>query len=102
MWLIACWSTTTRARLLVSVYELAAADAAQALRGLLGLPNVHVEDAVAVAAALDATGAGIELADALHLTRATAESVFVTFDRALGPAVRCLSWSPLFFAVSVA
>jgi predicted nucleic acid-binding protein len=68
---------------LESVYELPAADAAHALRGLLGLPNVHVEDAVAVAAALDAAGAGIELADALHLTRAPAESLFITFDRAL-------------------
>lgn len=71
---------------LESVYELSAGDAAKALRGLLGLANVRVEDAGAVAAALDAVGKGLELADALHLLRAPAEAEFVTFDRALARA----------------
>jgi predicted nucleic acid-binding protein len=44
---------------------------------------VRVEDAGIVAAALEAAGRGLELADALHLGRAPEGAVFVTFDRAL-------------------
>lgn len=73
---------------LESVYELSAGDAARVLRGLLGLPNVRVEDAGAVAAALDAVSKGLELADALHLLRAPVEAEFVTFDRVLAKAGR--------------
>jgi predicted nucleic-acid-binding protein len=71
---------------LESVYELSATETAKALRGLLGLPNVRVEDAGAVAAALEAAGRGLELADALHLARVPDDSVFVTFDRSLAKA----------------
>ena len=73
---------------LESVYELSAGDAAKVLRGLLGLPNVRVEDAGAVAAALDAVGKGLELADALHLLRSPVDAEFVTFDRALAKSGR--------------
>ena len=68
---------------LESAYGLSAAESARALRGLLGLPNVQVEDATSIAAALDATRSGMELADALHLLRTPEESEFVTFDRTL-------------------
>ena len=68
---------------LESVYELSADDTVKALRGLLGLPNVRVEDSAMVAAALDAAGKGLELADALHLVRVPLDVEFVTFDRAL-------------------
>lgn len=68
---------------LESVYGLRPGDAVKALRGLLGLPNVRVEDAGAVAAALDAVSKGLEFADALHLLRAPIDAEFVTFDRAL-------------------
>jgi len=71
---------------LESVYELSAAKSVAALRGLLGLPNVRVEDVGAVAVALDAAGRGLELADALHLVRAPEGAEFVTFDRALAKA----------------
>ncbi len=71
---------------LESVYGLDTDDAARALRSLLGLPNVHAENPAAVAAALDAAGHGLELADALHLARAPADAEFVTFDRALAKA----------------
>ena len=71
---------------LESVYRLESAEVAEALRGLLGLPNVQVEDAATVARALDATRMGVELADALHLVRAPQDAVFVTFDRALAKA----------------
>ena len=68
---------------LESVYALSSAETVKALRGLLGLPNVRVEDSGAVAAALDAAGRGLELADALHLMRTPGDAEFVTFDRAL-------------------
>jgi predicted nucleic acid-binding protein len=71
---------------LESVYGLGAADAAAALRRLLGLANVRVEDAGTVAAALDAASKGLELADALHLLRAPAGTDFATFDRSLARA----------------
>ncbi len=71
---------------LESVYGLSAGDTVKALRGLLGLANVRVEDAGAVAAALDAVSKGLELADARHLLRAPVEAEFVTFDRALAKA----------------
>ena len=58
----------------------------KALRGLLGLPNVRVEDAGVVAAALDAASRGLELADALHLMRTPEDAEFATFDRGLAKA----------------
>jgi predicted nucleic-acid-binding protein len=73
---------------LESVYDLGAGDAARVLRGLLGLPNVRVEDAGTVAMALDAVSKGLELADALHLLRAPVEAEFATFDRALAKSGR--------------
>lgn len=71
---------------LESVYELSATETVTALRGLLGLPNVRVEDAGAVAKALDVVGRGLELADALHLLRAPEGATFITFDRTLAKA----------------
>ena len=78
---------------LESVYELSAKETARTLRGMLGLPNVHVEDAGAVAAALEAADRGLEFADALHLLRTPEETEFVTFDRRLarvGPKLRAV------------
>lgn len=75
---------------LESVYELNTVQAARALRGLLGLPNVRVEDASAVAAALEATGKGLEFADALHLLRAPQDVEFATFDRGFAKSGRRL------------
>lgn len=75
---------------LESAYELSTQETAKALRGLLGLPNVRVEDSVAVAAALDAASKGLELADALHLLRAPEDAEFATFDRRLAKTGRTL------------
>ena len=71
------------ARVLESVYDLSTDETVKALQRLLGLPNVRAEDPGAVAAALDAAGKGLELADALHLVRTPRDAEFVTFDRAL-------------------
>jgi len=68
---------------LESVYDLSADQTVKALQRLLGLPNVRAEDSGAFAAALDAAGRGLELADALHLVRTPQSAVVVTLDRAL-------------------
>ncbi len=52
-----------------------------ALTRLLGLENVRVEDAAAVAAALTLTHSGIDLADAMHLSSRPAGARFVSFDK---------------------
>jgi hypothetical protein len=52
------------------------------------LPHVRVEDSVAVAAALDATGKGLGLADALHLLRAPEDAEFATFE-SLAAQLKC-------------
>jgi predicted nucleic-acid-binding protein len=75
---------------LTSVYELSTTDAAAALKRLLGLPNVRVEDAGIVAAALDASAIGLDFADALHLLRAPDDVEFATFDRSLAKSGRKL------------
>lgn len=63
--------------------------AAAAIGRALGLPRVFVEDAEAVAAALNAAGAGVEVADALHMAGAPASvREFATFDRRLARRAR--------------
>jgi len=75
---------------LESAYQLSPAATAEALRGVLGLPNVRTEDAGAVIAALDAAAAGVEFADALHVLRSPGEAEFATFDRGLAKSGRKL------------
>jgi predicted nucleic-acid-binding protein len=55
----------------------------QVFVSLLGLQDVHVEDAEVVASALVLAAGGIELADAIHLSSRPAGAVFATFDQAL-------------------
>lgn len=64
-----------------AAYGFGAVDIASAIRGLAGLPQVTVEEAGAVAQALDGMAKGMDFADALHLARAQHCSAFVTFDR---------------------
>jgi predicted nucleic-acid-binding protein len=67
-----------------SCYGFGADEVAAALTGLLGLPNVSVEDGEAVARALGAVAKGVEFSDALHLARTPVEvGAFVTFDASL-------------------
>ena len=56
---------------------------AGSLRAFLGLPQVSVEDETKVAQALAAYAAGMDFADALHLTSSPAGSRFASFDRDL-------------------
>jgi predicted nucleic acid-binding protein len=64
-------------------YEFAAADVVSALQRLFGLPNVHPEQPLRVAAALAWHAQGLDLADALHLAASQPGEGFVTFDREL-------------------
>lgn len=59
-----------------------------ALRGLVGLPTVYVEDEVVVAHALSWFSAGMDFADAIHLAGAATTDRFVTFDRRLVASAR--------------
>ena len=65
-----------------SLYRFEESAIHDALRKLLGLNNVRVEDAPSVAAALAPLPHGIELADAMHLTGRPAGASFVSFDKA--------------------
>lgn len=64
-----------------SAYGYKPGDVARALRAFGGLPQVTIEDAATVAAALDLAEQGMDFADALHLGRASGQDVFLTFDR---------------------
>ena len=77
-----------------SVYRLRRRRIASALRGLLGLPGVTVEDPSAVARALDWLDQGMDLADALHLASSPPGATFVTFDRALVRQAALLDGTP--------
>lgn len=62
-------------------YGFEEAATADALKALLGLRNVDVEDRSSVAAAIELTAHGIELAEALHLCSRPTGAAFVSFDR---------------------
>ncbi|MBU2601061.1 MAG: type II toxin-antitoxin system VapC family toxin [Actinobacteria bacterium] len=64
-------------------YELDGAAILRALRGLAGLPQVTIEDGPAVAESLDLLEAGMDLADALHVTSGRGAAQFATFDKRL-------------------
>src|SRR2546430_10491530 len=60
-----------------SLYGFEESAIRDALTKLLGLKNVHAEDAPSVAAALALTTHGIELADAMHLSSRPTGARFV-------------------------
>jgi predicted nucleic acid-binding protein len=55
----------------------------RAFRGVLGLPNVSVEDPDAIVAAIVLFERGVEFADALHVASGARADSFATFDRQL-------------------
>ena len=61
-------------------YELDTEAILRALRAMLGLPNVSVEDPIVAAAALKLCEQGLEFAEALHLASGAHTERFVTFD----------------------
>jgi predicted nucleic-acid-binding protein len=64
-------------------YDLDTEAILRALRGVLGLANVSVEDPAATAMALRLREQGLEFADALHLASSAHADRFVTFDARL-------------------
>ncbi|MEO5772124.1 MAG: type II toxin-antitoxin system VapC family toxin [Burkholderiaceae bacterium] len=64
-------------------YELPRGDIQAVLRALAGIEHIVIEDRTAVLAALEAFEAGLDFADALHLSRSVRASAFVTFDQRL-------------------
>ena len=68
---------------LQSAYGFPRDQVAEALRRLAGLPNVLVEDAEQMAAALDLARSGMDVADALHIAACPQAERFYTFDRRL-------------------
>lgn len=64
-------------------YSLERVEIVEAFRGLAGLPGVVVEDPPLLARALDLATEGVDLADALHLSRAEGCTAFLSFDRRL-------------------
>jgi len=64
-------------------YMIERATILKALLGVLGLPNVIAEDSTRIAAALRDYEAGLDFADALHLSSSIEADRFVTFDEKL-------------------
>ena len=61
-------------------YKLETEAILRALRAILGLPNVSVEDPACIATALELFAQGLDFADALHLASSASAERFVTFD----------------------
>lgn len=64
-------------------YELPPKVILQALRNIVGLPNVMVEQQSEIAEALDGFEQGLDFADALHLASSRRAGRFATFDKKL-------------------
>ncbi len=63
------------------VYGFSRKDVCRALRAFAGLPGVSVENPPVLAEALDQAEAGMDFADALHLSAAGHCEAMLTFDR---------------------
>jgi len=82
-------------------YKSPVADVLTVLRHLLSMPNIEVEDSIAVDAAIEALADGFDFADALHHASCRLCRQMVTFDdkkfarraalRGWKPAVQVLS-----------
>lgn len=75
-------------------YELPPKDVARVLRALTSIEHITLEDRDAVLTALDAFDKGLDLADALHLTRSARAAAFVTFDQRLAKRTKTLKLTP--------
>lgn len=64
-------------------YELPPTVILQALRNIIGLPNVIVEQQSEIAEALNGFERGLDFADALHLAGSRRAGRFATFDQKL-------------------
>lgn len=75
-------------------YAMNRSDVARVLRALLGIEHIIVEDRRTVLVAVEALEAGMDFADALHVTRSGRAAAFATFDRVLASRARKASLTP--------
>lgn len=75
---------------LCSAYGFSAQDCLKALSGFAGLPRVTLEDAPAIANALDWAAKGLDFADGLHLAKAGNCEEFVSFDQTFAKTANAL------------
>ncbi len=75
-------------------YAMTRREIAGVLRALVGIEHVTLEDRDAVLVALEAFEVGVDLADALHLSRSGRATSFATFDRQLAKRARRSSLTP--------
>jgi predicted nucleic-acid-binding protein len=80
------------------VYKESRAAIASAVETILGTANVEVEDATAVARAVDWFRQGLDLADAIHLASSGHVDGFVTFDAAMRRRSQALNTRPAVIA----
>lgn len=62
-------------------YQLSREAIIRALRGLIAIRHLHLEQEEQVLQALEAYGQGLDFADALHLLRSEGCAALVSFDR---------------------
>jgi predicted nucleic-acid-binding protein len=75
-------------------YGLPLKDISRVLHALAGIEHITLEDRSAVLAALDVFDKGLDFADALHVTRSSRASGFVTFDQRLAKRAKALALTP--------
>lgn len=75
-------------------YELSRRDVKQVMRAIAGIEHITIEDRGAVLAALDMFDAGLDFADALHLSRSDRAAAFATFDQRLAKRAKSLALLP--------
>lgn len=71
-----------------SLYKRAPGEIVSALRSLVGIDGVTVQNPGRLAEAFDLAASGLDFADALHLANTDGCEAFVTFDKALIRATR--------------
>lgn len=86
-------------RVLRALYEQRPDRIHESFCRLLGLPGVQAEEPQRVARALEWYVAGLDFADALHLSFAPSEGSFATFDAKLVRRARKLEGAPRVVAV---
>ena len=74
--------------------EVTSEEIAASLRGIMTLPNIRLQHAESIRAALGWVDKGMDVADALHLSLSAKASRFVTFDTTLGRSAAKLNARP--------
>jgi predicted nucleic-acid-binding protein len=78
-----------------SAYKFAPQDVADALNAFAGLPQVRLENAEAVAVALEWMRNGMDFADALHLAVSGECEAFISFDENLARKAKAIGAMPI-------